>query len=159
MLTTKNRGTLTYVDNDFILTNGYTDDLLWYDVRAFYVTESSYADQQWLAVYGEEITKKSDSTYAKNETLELRVDCFPNPFNPVTTIRAVVPSDGLLQVTIFNILGEKVLDLNNAIVTKGIYEFTWNGKDASSNAVNSGIYIVLVKTDSKMLTQKLMLLK
>jgi hypothetical protein len=159
LLTTKNRGTLTYVDNQYVYTSGYTDDLIWYDVRAYYSTESTYANEQWLAVYGEEITKRSDFASTNTEPLEFQINCFPNPFNPVTNIRATVPEDGLLQITIFNILGEKVLDLNNSIVTKGIYEFSWNGIDASLNPVNSGIYIVLVRTDSKMLTQKLMLLK
>lgn len=159
LLATKNRGILTFVDNQYIITNGYTDDLLWYDVRAYYSVESTYADPQWLAIYGEEITKKSDSTFVKNESLDFKLDCFPNPFNPVTTIRAILPSDGLLQVTIYNLLGEKVLDLNNEMVTKGIYKFTWNGTDASSSKVNSGIYVVLVRTDSQTLTRKVILLK
>lgn len=159
LLATKSRGNLTYVDNQYVYTSGYTDDLLRYDVRAYYTVESTYADQQWLAVYGEEITKRSDFASTGTEPLEFEVNCFPNPFNPVTNIRATVPEDGLLQVSVFNILGEKVLDLNNSIVIKGIYEFSWKGTDINSKFVNSGIYIVLVRTDSKVISQKIMLLK
>ena len=160
LLATKNRGTTSYTDRAYTITSGYTDDLLWYDVRPYYSTENTYADPYWLAIFGSTLTKSSDSTVAKiDESKEFTVSCFPNPFNPVTNIRASIPSDGLLQVVIYSILGEKILELENSIVTKGTYNYLWNGVDASSNTVNSGIYIVLVKTDTKIITQKILLLK
>jgi hypothetical protein len=39
LLTTLNRGTTSYTDYDFIYTNGYTHDLLNYDIRAYYSCE------------------------------------------------------------------------------------------------------------------------
>jgi hypothetical protein len=160
LLATQNRGTTTYTDYDMVITRGYTNDLLWYDVRPYYSTENVYADPVWLPIYGEFLPKTDDSTANLQEIpLEFAVSCFPNPFNPETNIHVELPEDGKLQATIFNILGEKVLDLKNEVVTKGIYEFTWNGKDANSQAVKSGIYLVLIRTDSQLLTQKVILLK
>jgi hypothetical protein len=160
LLSTKNRGTLTYTDFDYIYTSGYTDDLVKYDVRAYYNIEGTYADPQWIAVYAELLPKDADSTLnTENDPKELSVSCFPNPFNPVTNIRVTVPIDGLLQITVFNILGEKVLDLNNSIVAKGTYEFSWNGSDANSTIVNSGIYILSVRTEFNVISQKILFLK
>jgi hypothetical protein len=157
---TKNRGTTSFTDDEYVITRGYTDDLLYYDVRPYYSTESVYADDYYLPIYAEIVPKTSDSTAtAEGIPEEFSVSSFPNPFNPSTNIRVTMPSDGLLQVVIYNVLGEEILQLKNEMVIKGNYNFIWDGKDSGFNQVNSGIYIVLVKTDEKMISQKIVLLK
>ncbi|MBE7476174.1 MAG: T9SS type A sorting domain-containing protein [Ignavibacteriales bacterium] len=160
LIATINRGTTTYTDYDYEITNGYTDDLLRYDVRPYYSTESVYADPYWLSIFGELVPKTSDSTStSENIPEEFSLSCYPNPFNPSTNIRVTMPSDGLLQAAIYNVLGEEILTLKNEFVTKGNYNIIWDGKDEGSNQVNSGIYIVMVKTEDKIISQKIVLLK
>jgi hypothetical protein len=44
---------------------------------------------------------------------------YPNPFNPATTIEYEVPRDGFVRIEIFDILGRKVANVDQGIVTAG----------------------------------------
>ncbi len=60
---------------------------------------------------------------------------YPNPFNPSTTISYSLPINSKVQLSVFNVLGEKVAELLNKDVHAGIQHINW---DAGNNA--SGIY-------------------
>jgi hypothetical protein len=79
---------------------------------------------------------------------------YPNPFNPSTTIRFEVPKSSRIKLTVFNMLGEAVRVLSDAIFADGIYEKTFDAKDLAS-----GIYIYELKTDDVLLRQKMVLQK
>ncbi len=72
---------------------------------------------------------------------------FPNPFNPSTLIQYTIPanfssvSKQRTTVTIFNLLGEKIVTLVDKAQTPGSYTVTWDGKDRSGHRVSSGIYV------------------
>ncbi len=72
---------------------------------------------------------------------------YPNPFNPVTTIKYSIPSDSRVRLEIFNSLGEVVSVLTDKIQSAGTYEENY---DASN--LSSGIYfysIIATATDGK----------
>jgi aminopeptidase N len=79
---------------------------------------------------------------------------YPNPFNPSTTIRFEVPKNSRIKLTIYNMLGESVMILSDAIYETGVYEKSF---DASELA--SGVYIYELKTDNVLLRQKMVLQK
>lgn len=79
---------------------------------------------------------------------------YPNPFNPTTTIRYSITDPGLINLKIFNLLGEEVMVLVNEEQVTGVYEATF---DASRLA--SGVYMYTLTNGSKSLTKKMMLLK
>ncbi|MGE5399182.1 MAG: CHRD domain-containing protein [Ignavibacteriales bacterium] len=79
---------------------------------------------------------------------------YPNPFNPSTAIRFSVPNMGQVNLSIFNILGEKVATLINENMAAGSYEVKF---DASRLA--SGIYIYRLNAGNNISTKKMMLLK
>jgi hypothetical protein len=56
-------------------------------------------------------------------------DCYPNPFNPSTTIRFSVPTRSRVRLTIFNLLGQK--ELANGELNAGNYARMWNANFAS----------------------------
>lgn len=66
---------------------------------------------------------------------------YPNPFNPMTTIGYDLPETIDVEITIYNILGEKISTLINGIQQAGVKEITWNGTDDFGRAVSAGIYI------------------
>jgi len=70
------------------------------------------------------------------------VQNFPNPFNPSTEIRLKVPHEELIQVTVYNAMGQKVLVLLNEKKSAGEYPLNWNGVDEKGNSVPAGLYIV-----------------
>lgn len=51
---------------------------------------------------------------------------FPNPFNPSTTIRFVVPSRSRVKLTVYNVLGQLVEELVDVDFDAGQQAATWN---------------------------------
>ncbi len=79
---------------------------------------------------------------------------YPNPFNPSTIIRYSVPKDGMITLSVFNLLGEKVATLVNGMVKAGSYEVSF---DAS--ALAAGIYLYKLESADFSNTRKMMLIK
>lgn len=61
---------------------------------------------------------------------------FPNPFNPTTTIRYALPRPADVELTIFNLLGQKVGEMHFGNQPAGIQQIHWHGENFAS-----GIYI------------------
>ncbi|MCB9248339.1 MAG: T9SS type A sorting domain-containing protein [Ignavibacteriales bacterium] len=79
---------------------------------------------------------------------------YPNPFNPSTKIGYSIQKEGLVNITIYNILGQKVREVVNQFVKPGKYEATFNGANLAS-----GVYIYRIKTNDFVKSKKMMLLK
>ena len=79
---------------------------------------------------------------------------FPNPFNPVTTIKYSIPTESRVKLEILNLLGEQVELLVNEIKPVGSCEAIW---DASN--MSSGIYFYRIKAGDYVETKKMILLK
>jgi len=79
---------------------------------------------------------------------------FPNPFNSSTTITYNVVKDGIVQLQIYNLLGQTVGTLVDRWQAPGSYSVTWEADD-----LPSGIYFCQLKTDGFSQTQKMLLLK
>jgi flagellar hook assembly protein FlgD len=74
----------------------------------------------------------------------------PNPFNPSTTIRFSVPEmhqGAHVELTIYDLLGQKVRTLMDASVEAGVLEATWDGKDEAGREVSSGVYFYKLAID------------
>jgi len=72
---------------------------------------------------------------------------FPNPFNPTTNISYNLPRATLVQLSVYNLLGQKVIDLVDAHQTAGIHTVQWNGMDLNGKSVPTGIYLYKLKAD------------
>jgi len=64
----------------------------------------------------------------------------PNPFNPSTVIDFTVPSTSQINLSIYNVLGQKVVTLVNEVKEAGTYKIKWNGNDEKGASVASGVY-------------------
>jgi hypothetical protein len=84
---------------------------------------------------------------------------YPNPFNPSTTILYDVPEDTKLNLTIYNLLGQKVKALYSGNQLAGTYRTIWNGTNDREQTVASGIYFYRLETQSFVKTQKMLLIK
>ena len=67
---------------------------------------------------------------------------YPNPFNPNTTIKFALPKESQVDLSVFNILGEKIKELKNEFMKPGYYEVNF---DAS--LLSSGIYFYRIQAD------------
>lgn len=65
---------------------------------------------------------------------------YPNPFNPVTTIRYELPKSGSVRLEVFDILGRVVRTLVDQMQEAGYHTVSWDGRNDTGEAVNSGVY-------------------
>lgn len=79
---------------------------------------------------------------------------YPNPFNPSTTINFKVGKLSNVELTVYNILGQKVATLVNQKMDAGYYKVNW---DAS--LMPSGMYFYTMKVDNYAKTCKMIMLK
>jgi hypothetical protein len=79
---------------------------------------------------------------------------FPNPFNPVTTIRYNLKEAGPVSLTVFDPLGKKVAVLSDGEKPAGTYEQEFDG-----SRLSSGVYYCRLQTGNFKETRKLMLMK
>lgn len=79
---------------------------------------------------------------------------YPNPFNPSTQIRFAIPEQTHVNLTIYNILGQKVSTLVNEIRFPGWYNATFEATEQSS-----GVYIYRLKTDEYVKTKSMTFVK
>ena len=90
----------------------------------------------------------------------LRIESnYPNPFNPETTIRFSVPTDGKVQVTVYNIKGQKVKQLLNEQIAAGRHSVIWNGTDTNGRSVSSGLYFAKIEQGNTHRIHKMLLMK
>jgi hypothetical protein len=79
---------------------------------------------------------------------------YPNPFNPATNIKFALPKAARVNLTIYNLLGEKVATLLNEDKEAGFFTVQF---DASS--LSSGVYIYRLTTQDFTKTMKMNFIK
>lgn len=85
---------------------------------------------------------------------------YPNPFNPSTAIKFDIPKESKIELTVFNIKGQKVKNLIQNRIELGNHEIVWNGTDDNDNPIASGIYFYQLRINEQIYsTKKCLLLK
>lgn len=85
---------------------------------------------------------------------------YPNPFNPMTTIPFELPRESPVILSIYNISGQKVLELLNGIMSAGSHKVVWQGVDRFGKKAPSGLYIsCLTIGENQTFAQKMLMLK
>lgn len=79
---------------------------------------------------------------------------YPNPFNPETRISYSLAKDGLVKLSVYNVLGQKVAELVNENQIAGKHHVTWN-----ANAMTSGVYFYRLESGDYTRTLKMMLVR
>lgn len=88
------------------------------------------------------------------------LDCFPNPFNPQTTIAFILARKANVNLHIFDMSGRLVRELvGGETYDHGRQEIVWNGRDESGLKVASGIYFYRLDVGSYSETKRLVLVK
>ena len=82
---------------------------------------------------------------------------YPNPFNPSTTIEFDVSKNETASLKIFNIKGQLVKTYKN--LDSGKHRIVWYGKDEKGKTVASGVYFYELKTKSKTIINKMLMIK
>ncbi|MCD4830060.1 MAG: T9SS type A sorting domain-containing protein, partial [Candidatus Cloacimonetes bacterium] len=85
--------------------------------------------------------------------------CYPNPFNPTTTVRFSLAQPSDVQLDIYNVRGQHVATLVDEHMQAGEHELVWDGQDDNNRASASGIYLLRLDAGGRTATSKALLLK
>jgi len=98
-------------------------------------------------------TAISDRTGSVPEKIRLTQN-YPNPFNPVTTINYYLPNNEQVELSVYNVLGQKVLTLSDGAQKAGWHSVRLNAADMAS-----GVYFYRLATSNRVFTKKMLLIK
>ncbi len=91
---------------------------------------------------------------------DLELSNYPNPFNPETKICFNIPEESSIELSVYNLKGQKVKTLVNEKLNSGTHEILWSGKDNNNTVVASGVYLYRLTANGKTIkTNKCLLLK
>ena len=136
--------------------------------------------QDYVFISGESgvILKKDENVSVDDHvhSSPLKLNNFPNPFNPNTTISFSISSEPgsvelrhgrqyeqneLIELNIYNVKGQKVKSFDYAFILRssttenaqddrnGNYSVIWDGKDDNGNSVESGVYLYKLEVDGR----------
>lgn len=81
-------------------------------------------------------------------------DNYPNPFNPSTKIKYRLKEDGLVNLAVYNVLGEKIDQLIDEFKSKGNYSVNFN-----ASGLSSGVYIYKLNVNNFTSIKKMVITK
>jgi hypothetical protein len=84
---------------------------------------------------------------------------YPNPFNPITSIRYNLKTDSEVTITIYDLLGNVVNKLFKGTQNAGSKKINWNATNNAGDQVSSGVYIYKIETNNSSNFGRMMYLK
>ena len=84
---------------------------------------------------------------------------YPNPFNPSTTINFQLPSNEVVELKIYNRIGQEIRTLVNSSYQAGSHQVVWDGKNNLGRSVASGMYIYRIKAGKFTKSMKMNLIR
>jgi len=133
----------SWTDWSYALTEGYSDKLISYDVRAHFVipgTRDDWSNANWIWVYG------TDGIMAKRApgpelalveapaSNDYSLQASPNPFNPVTTLTYSLKEEAYVEMAVYDLQGRAVHELVGGIVSQGKHTVRWEASARSTGA-------------------------
>lgn len=86
--------------------------------------------------------------------------CFPNPFNPLTTIRFGLPEQARVDLRVYDVAGHLVRTIIAGDATEaGWHEATWNGLDDRGRRAEAGVYFYRLDAGAFSETRRMTLVK
>jgi len=140
------------------------NDITYHGIKSFYTAlghnDSDYTDDSdfitmvesaiiWAATF-QPVNNELDETplgfgLAQN---------YPNPFNPATTINYTIEHAGAVNLSVYNLMGQRVATLVNEAKTAGTHSVRWNAAGAAS-----GMYYYRLEANGQSITRKMTLIK
>ena len=111
---------------------------------------------------GDQNTTNCDQVSIYDEILPITYNlynAYPNPFNPVTTLRYDLPEDAMVNITIFDMMGRVIKTIVNSQQNAGFKSVRWNATNDYGKPVSAGIYLYMIQAGEYRQTRKMVLVK
>lgn len=123
------------------------------------ISEGKITEQRIDESYNRIILKKSLLTEIKNIADNIvpsgfEITNYPNPFNSSTQINIKISDAGMLNIKVYNVIGEEVTEIVNDYHQPGQYKFFFN-----ANELSSGVYLLRMNIGENFLSHKIILMK
>jgi S-formylglutathione hydrolase FrmB len=102
------------------------------------------------------VTERHDATVPEQLGL---AENYPNPFNSDTAIRFQLPRESLVDLSVFSVTGQRIIQLVGGSRPPGAYTVRWDGRDRHGRHLASGVYLYRLRAGGTSLTHKLLLLR
>ncbi len=94
-----------------------------------------------------------------SQTRKFQLQSVPNPFTDHTRIQYQIPEEGQVELSVYNLSGEKVRTLVNEYKSAGTYDVTWYGNDDQGIKMPEGLYIYFLRSNGQYMAKKSLLIR
>jgi len=140
-------------------------DMNWSNPNNFNISENQLCPPYPSCIedyVGYQDTTNCDQVSITEQTLPFTYslyNSYPNPFNPITTLRYDLPEQNHVNIIIYDMLGRQVKTLVNQTQDAGFKSVLWNAIDSFGSPVSAGVYLYQIQAGEYMQTKKMVLLK
>ncbi|MBD3290515.1 PQQ-binding-like beta-propeller repeat protein [candidate division KSB1 bacterium] len=138
----------------------HTGDVVFHDDSEQYIGQPIVGDNAMFVAADDKIKVFRNSPVTKleseieNPQISALQQNFPNPFNPDTKIRFHVEQPSRVELTVYNLIGQKIETVTDQFYQAGVYEVQFNAKGLAS-----GIYLYRAKIGTQEFTNKMIVLE
>jgi len=125
-----------------------------YDASDHSILVTHFNENTWERI---PLASSVDEETGDHSTVKMTI-C-PNPFNPTTTVAFDLAQPGVVNLSVYNLRGQRVTTLVDGNLPAGSHRAVWNGDDATGRAVGSGVYFIRMQTAEGTQVRKALLLK
>ena len=97
----------------------------------------------FIVYYGTVVEKRTATAIPQMITIN---SAYPNPFNPTVTVDFILSHDSPIDITIYNIMGERIGTESLGSLPQGAHQFHWKGLTDEGIDCPSGIYHIRFQT-------------
>jgi hypothetical protein len=120
------------------------------------VFEDISPNQYYLVTEGQSIVNSTPEIKAPAATI---TKLAPNPFSDQINFNLTLQESTIIQLSIFNTIGQKITILHNGQISTGTQSFSWNGRTDTGQQLNSGIYFLHLQTPQGNVVKKISYLR
>ncbi|MFC1651004.1 leucine-rich repeat domain-containing protein [Candidatus Latescibacterota bacterium] len=118
-----------------------------------FISGSGITENRFTVAVGGELTRHTRE-YSTLPGSFITASCYPNPFNPSTTIQYELPEPGQVFFTVFNSLGQMVQKKDMGRKKQGVHSFVYEATE-----MISGIYFYRIESGDASVTEKMLFMK
>jgi len=140
---TLDRSATSWTDSRYLITPGFTDDLVSYGVQSFHAPTSTYSEIEFTQVFAKRTS--DDLTVAPGQSpdatpSDYSVSHYPDPVRSSAKIVCGLHLEALVSLEVYDVTGKKMITLVEDRWPAGYHTVVWNGRDERGMPVSAGVY-------------------